>query len=251
MTRRSREELRALMIGAGCELLAQRGLAFDPPNLTYANVFSHLEHTRGIRLHRSQVHGRIWNSQDHYRIAVVARAIADTARGSAEVDELVRDLRSPKQSVRIRTFAEAWITASSDASRDQATLDLRYELLIAAQALSTSGTETPSEIACAAKDHLEERNEHNEHRYRHWAETLGASASEEFGLEPDHVWSILARSSTSLVEGARLIESIDDVLSTPFHVTDNENNPQTRDAATYGLCLIIEQLFGLDNDDTN
>ncbi len=80
------------MIDAGCELVRRRGLAFDPPSLTYANVFDHLEQTRGVKLHRSQVHGRIWENQDAYRLEVVLSTIADTLPGSAEVDELVAEL---------------------------------------------------------------------------------------------------------------------------------------------------------------
>lgn len=246
MSRRTRDELRQLMIDAGCELLVERGLAFDPPNLTYANVFEHLEQTRGVKLHRSQVHGRIWDSQDHYRVELVIATINNAATGSAEVDELVQGLTTPEQSAQVRLLANAWAAASTKTSRDNAALDLSYDLLVAAQALSSSGSSTPAAVADAATENLRQRTSHNERRYAEVAERLGVTVAEEFGISQDEAASILARNSSSLLEGNRLVESVDAELGLPFHLTDDEDNPQVRDAATLGLCLFVEQLFALD-----
>lgn len=251
MTRRSRDELHQLMIDAGCELLAERGLAFDPPNLTYANVFTHIEQTQGVRLHRSQVHGRIWDSQDHFRVDVAAAVISDAAPGSAEVDQLVKDLAAPGQSTRVRALANAWISASNEASREVADLDLRFDLLVAAQALSAIDSATAPEIAEAARENLLRRTKHNEHRYEQVAENLGVSTDDELGLAPEATWSILARTSSSLLEGVRLLEDVDRVFTAPFDIIDDDGNPQSRDAAALGLCLIVEQLFGLEDESTD
>lgn len=248
MTRRSRDELRQLMVDAGCELLSQRGLAFDPPNLTYANVFAHIEQTHGILLHRSQVHGRIWDSQDHFRVDVVTAVISDAAPGSAEVDELVKELVDPGQSVRVRALANAWVSASNDTSREIADLDLRFDLLVAAQALSAIDSATAPEIANAARNNLMRRTEHNKQRYEQVAENLGVSTADEFGLAPEDAWGLLARTSSSLLEGVRLLEDVDENFTAPFNIIDDDGNPQARDAAALGLCLIVEQLFGLENE---
>ncbi len=246
MSRRTRSELRELMIEAGCELVRRRGLAFDPPSLTYANVFSHIEQTRGFRLHRSQVHGRIWESQDHYRIDVAIMTIRHAEAGSAEVDELVTALSQRLRPTTVLELVEGWVAASTGASRDGADADLRFDLLVAAQALSTSGT--APEIAAAAATNLTERMTRNEQRYGAVADKLGLQVDPQYGLDPEDAYRLLARNSSALIEGARLMEPIDDVLGLPFEITDTEGDTQMQDIATFGLCLLVEQVFGINSD---
>jgi len=247
--RRPRSELRDLMIDAGCRLLAERGLAFDPPHLTYANAFHHLERTEGIKLHRSQVHGRIWDNQEHYRCDVVVSLLNETATpGSAEVDEMVRELSAPGQSVRVRALAESWIAASTEVSLRSADADARYDLLVAAQALAGPGVSTPPAIADAAAENLRRRTTHNHNRYRDVARRLNASISSEFDMDDDDAWHTLARTSSSLLEGMRVSQPVDPDLMAPFSIVDNDGAGQQRDPATLGLCLIVEQLMGIDDD---
>lgn len=249
MTRRSRAELRQLVIDAGCELLAERGLAFDPPHLTYANVFQHLRETRGVTLHRSQVHGRIWDSQEHYRIDVALTLIEHTATpGSAEVDELVERLNATDQSARVRHLADAWAASSIETSRSRADLDPSFDILVAAQALATTGAATPFEIGEAAGGNLRRRTSHNEQRYENAARGLGVDISAEFDMAPADAWATLARTSSALLEGSRLVEALLPEFRAPYPVTDDEGNPQHRDLATLGLCLMVEQLLGIDDD---
>lgn len=242
--RRSKEELRELMIDAGCELLVARGLAFDPPNLTYANVFQHLEDTHGIRLHRSQVHGRIWESQDHFRTEVAIEVIQYVAPGSDAVDDLVRKLPSSDQAT-VRQKAHAWIAASTEASRDIADADLRFDLLVAAQALSAKDSATDPVIAATCRSNLLKRTAHNKQRYEAVAHNLGVAPADVFDIDDEDAWSLLARTSSALLEGARLLESVSPDLTAPFVVNDDADNTRERDTATLGLCLVVEQLFGI------
>lgn len=246
--RRSRDELRQLMIDAGCELLRERGLAFDPPSLSYANVFNHIEATRGVKLHRSQVHGRIWESQQRFRVDVVSEAISQLSPGSGEVDELVDDLRPPEPGEGIHFLVEAWVLASSGVTREVADLDLRFDLLVAAQALSASDSATDPEIAAAARANLHRRTAHNKQRYAKVAANLGLVPDPELGLDDADVWSILARTSSPLVEGARILESVGLQLTDPFITTASDGTSQQWHTAALGLLLMMEQLFGIDPD---
>lgn len=246
MSRRSKEQLRQLMIDAGCELLERKGLAFDPPHLTYATVFAHLEETEGITLHRSQVHGRIWGSQEHYRNDVIAATIANSAPGTSEVDEMVSRLATEEQSVQVRTLATAWIESATAVTRDQLGADLRWDLLVAAMALSGPTGTTPAPVVDVTGQNLAARMEHNEWRYGEVAAGLGVRPDPEFGISPADAHLLLSRNSSALVEGMRLIESIDHPVARPFHIIDEDGNPQVRDPATLALCLMVEQLYGLD-----
>ncbi len=245
MSRRSRDELRQLMIDAGCELLSRRGLAFDPPSLTYANVFQHLEDSHGIRLHRSQVHGRIWDSQEHYRTDVVIETIHSIHPGSDEVDQLVADLAKDTGVANLRELVEGWVAAAVGASRYGADSDLGLDLFIAAEALSQEDGATSAQISREAGTHMRARMLYNEQRYDTVAKSLGVDFIAELGMSRDDLLGTLARNSASLVEGARMIESLDGDTPELFTVVDEHGDAQTIDAATLGLITLVEQLFGL------
>lgn len=72
--RRSREELKELVLAAGVELLLRDGVGLQAESLSYASVFGHIRATKGITVHRSTVHPEIWAGQDEFRADVLARA---------------------------------------------------------------------------------------------------------------------------------------------------------------------------------
>lgn len=245
MSRRSREELRQLMLDAGSQLLARRGLAFDPPSLSYANVFQHLEETRGIRLHRSQVHGRIWESQDHYRSEVVIETIRSVHPGSGEVDQLVAELAKETGLTNLRDLIEGWVAASVGLSSYGDDADLGLDLFIAAQALSNQDGATATRISEEAGAHVRERMLHNERRYDAVAVGLGVEFTDDLEMARGDLLATLARNMSSLVEGAHMIESLEGKTPELFDVVDQHGNAQTIDAATLGLLTLVEQLFDL------
>jgi len=73
-SRRSRSELRELVMDAAIDLIRREGLGAVSTTLTYQRVFDHLEETRGIRVTRASVHERIWNSQEEFRTAALIEA---------------------------------------------------------------------------------------------------------------------------------------------------------------------------------
>lgn len=72
--RRSREELRELVLEAALDLIRLEGLGAEPTTISYQRVFEHLEATTGVRVTRASVHERIWDSQDHFQHEVLLRA---------------------------------------------------------------------------------------------------------------------------------------------------------------------------------
>ena len=73
-TRRSRAELRELVLDAAVDLLHLEGVKVEPAAITYASVFAHLERTKGIRVTRASVHERIWRNQNDFQLEVLQRA---------------------------------------------------------------------------------------------------------------------------------------------------------------------------------
>lgn len=84
-SRRSREELRALLIAAGRALLEEEGLAVGAGGLTFKRVFGHVEATTGVRLTNASVIRRIWDNQEDFQADVLV-AIASNADAAGELD---------------------------------------------------------------------------------------------------------------------------------------------------------------------
>lgn len=72
--RRSRAELRELIVEAGLEVLETMPATLGFEELTYAIVFRHVAETRGEKVFRSSVHERIWANQREFQLEVVAAA---------------------------------------------------------------------------------------------------------------------------------------------------------------------------------
>ena len=68
--RRSRKELRRLLVEAGTELLLEEGLGTGAEHLTFKRVFERLESTTGVRVTNASVIGRIWDSQDDFQTGI-------------------------------------------------------------------------------------------------------------------------------------------------------------------------------------
>jgi hypothetical protein len=69
--RRSREELREIVLEAGREVLLTEGLGTGAEHLSFKRVLSHVAATRGIRITNASVIGRIWENQEQFQLDVV------------------------------------------------------------------------------------------------------------------------------------------------------------------------------------
>ena len=69
--RRSRKELRAIVLEAGRDVLLTEGLGTGAEHLSFKRVLSHVAATRGIRITNASVIGRIWGNQEEFQLDVV------------------------------------------------------------------------------------------------------------------------------------------------------------------------------------
>lgn len=124
-SRRTRSELRALLIDAGLEVLREDGLGTGAEQLTFKRVFERLAVTEGVRVTNASVIGRIWQNQAEFQSAVLATVTTD------EFDEQGRSVLS----------ATIPLVLSSDRSTPEARRStLREVMRLAAEANLEFGT---------------------------------------------------------------------------------------------------------------
>jgi hypothetical protein len=83
--RRTKEELRRLLIEAGTQVLLEEGLGTGAEALTFKRVYDRLMQTTGARVTNSSVIGRIWDSQADFQLDVLSTFAREC--GSSAVDE--------------------------------------------------------------------------------------------------------------------------------------------------------------------
>ncbi len=130
--RRSRTELKELVVGAGCEVLAEIEPTLGFEQLNYAKVFEHLEATEGIRVTHASVHERIWPNQQAFQFDVLRASLNgldELAWGtfSGPVTEAARaaDVRSPAGR---RDAARTLMRVGQNANWDSVTLSGNHQL---------------------------------------------------------------------------------------------------------------------------
>lgn len=75
--RRSREELRELMLDGGRDVLFELEPTIGFEGLTYSAVFAHLLHAHDQKVTIGSVHERLWKSQRDFQLDVIAHALED------------------------------------------------------------------------------------------------------------------------------------------------------------------------------
>lgn len=80
--RRSRVELKRLVLNAGVELLFRDGLALQTEALKYSSVLSYIKQRHEVVVNRASIHGRIWLSHDDFCLDVLARHLTDSTKGA-------------------------------------------------------------------------------------------------------------------------------------------------------------------------
>lgn len=85
--RRSRAELKELLLDTATEILREEGVGVATTAITYQRVFDHLEDTTGVRVTRGSVHERIWASQRDFQLDVLRRVARWDPSGSNEATQ--------------------------------------------------------------------------------------------------------------------------------------------------------------------
>ncbi len=83
-SRMERDTLRQEMIDAGAAVLLEKGFGHGAEQITYSRVFARVKEQRDITVARAQVHRRIWQSQNHFQLELLATAARPNEIGGLE-----------------------------------------------------------------------------------------------------------------------------------------------------------------------
>ena len=78
--RRSRDEIRSLLLRAGQDLVHEEGVEPGFGNITFKKVFDRVEKDTGIRITNASVIGRAWENQAAFQADVLVSIAQDRGR---------------------------------------------------------------------------------------------------------------------------------------------------------------------------
>ena len=206
--RRSREDLRRLVVAAGVELLLRDGIGLQAETITYTRVFEHVKRTRGITLHRSTVHPHLWSSQSQFRSDVLAEAARfDTCEALATMRQAMAAqtvTRNPDSSVNVRQLILDNSLATMSAQLRVATTSpsFRRWQLIKAATLSPAPYERIDDIRQAVQERYGEMVDVFADTYRSVLPFVDLEVNPELGMTDDQAYHLLAVICATVSTGA-------------------------------------------------
>lgn len=234
--RRSRDELRDLLIGAGRAILEEEGLAVGAGDLTFKRVFDHVEATTGTRLTNASVIRRVWENQEDFRMDVLA-SIASTADASGELARTFEvlaplvdtfDLGSPES--RIRSLAElARVGGEAGIGARVGTRDWSLWIGVWVLALTTAPTGRHRRIRDALTDGLRTATDEWEQVFAGLCAHLGLRVRAPLTLRQFTV------AVSAMAEGVALRQGGDPDVAVIVRPTGPDGAPQ--DWTLFGVCL--------------
>ncbi len=206
--RRRRHDLRKLVVAAGVELLLRDGVALRAESITYARVFDHIKHTRGITVNRSTVHPHIWTSQSEFRGDVLAEAARyDTCESLSTMRQAMAAqtvTRNPDHSVNLRQLildnSRAMMTAQMTVAATSPTF--RRWQLTKAFTLSAEPSEGIDRVRQAVRDGYGEMIHTVIDTYRSVLPLVNLDVNPELEMSEDQAYHLFAVICATLCAGA-------------------------------------------------
>ncbi|MGH1489450.1 MAG: hypothetical protein ACRBK7_08685 [Acidimicrobiales bacterium] len=205
-TRRSREELKELVLAAGVELLLQRPIELRPESLGYSAVLGHLQEQHDLTVHRSAIHNRIWATSDDFWIEVLTHATGIDTDMHSPVVQAGLDLANSSDLDPVGRQQ-----AALDALRQLANThfeigisspDYLRRLLIKATLLRTPPSRDTDALRAAVNDADSQRTVRAKALIEATVDGLGFEVKPNMGLTKGHAAAIVAELSTAALVGA-------------------------------------------------
>jgi hypothetical protein len=247
--RRSREELRDLLLGAGRSILEQEGLNVGAGDLTFKRVFDHVEATTGVRLTNASVIRRVWDNQEEFQTDVLI-TIASTADSAGELDRTVEvltpmvtsfDLSSPQ--ARMASLCElARVGGESSIRARLETRDWSLWMGVWVLALTTELAGRRNLIRRALEEGLEHVTDVWEDLFAGICAHLGIRVREPLTLRQ------FTAAVSAMVEGSALRQGGDPDLERIVRPTGSLGTPQ--EWTLLGVCMeaLALRFFEIDSD---
>ncbi len=245
-SRRSRAELRDLLIEAGMAILMEEGLGTGAENLTFKRVFERVAATQGIRITNASVIGRVWQNQAEYQSAVLAAVAAE------ELDVLTIDAADVARRVVAdadRSTLDGRRRALSELARRAGEADLQmiaasgsWVATVGVWALSSAAPRSDEDdVRTALRAGFAAIAEANLAFARTLQDDLGLRL--RTGLELDH----FVLSATALIKGCALRDRADPLaLHGIMRPTGPDGAEQEWTILGVGLEALFDEYFELD-----
>ena len=149
--RRTPEELRALILQAGVDLLAQNGLGSGTENVTFKIIFDYLRETQNVTIHYASVMGRVWRDQKAFQedlAATIAKMTLNGEEVTRTLDAMTRVLKKANR----ETLAGRWRAINrlclkvGETSLEDLVDSSQWPIWVGIWATARSSTRDPSNI---------------------------------------------------------------------------------------------------------
>ena len=246
-SRRSREELRDLLISAGRDVLVEEGLGTGATGLTFKRVFDRLEATTGIRLTNASVIRRVWLNQAEFQADVLV-SLAEAADASGEAGTTL-DALLPMTATFDLSSPEGRLRALQDLARVGAEVSMRarmatreWSLWMGVWVLSVTGPEDDERrrVHGALLDGLDEVAELWDQIYGVICASLGLRVRDGLTMRQFTV------ASAALVEGSALAQGGDPELVMVTRPTGPGGAPEEWTVFGIGLDALSHTFFEID-----
>lgn len=248
--RLSRDELRALVLGAGQEILQAEGIETGIDNLTFKRVFEHIERDSGIQLTNASVIRRVWENQADFQADVLSAIASDHQR--PEVAETLEAIHLFLDGQDLTTDESRWGALTElcrvvgTASSDSLKVSSNWPLWISVVAVAT--TTTPSErrsrVQLSLRDGYASLTEF-------WDGTTRVLMS-RLGLRFREPWTLRGYNivTTALSEGYAMRQHIEGGLGTFLRPTGPGGEPQEWTLFGAAMEAFVRQALEMDADFT-
>jgi hypothetical protein len=254
--RRTREDLKELVLNAGVEVLERDGLGLSIGSLTYAKVFAYIQENYGITVSRASVHERIWESRDEFRNAVVARAMAYSSTEVLEpVTENLNELLGG-------------LELSTRDGRDQAVRDLlrhalslnwefamgstaaRRQIAVKAMCLTEADPDLVDRVRSVLQAQLEARRDDFTGRFRAAIEAFRLEVNPALGLTADEALFLVERQVSRLAAATMLDAAVEPDEPQTVTVTTPGAQPEEWTPMMLSVYAMISFIFHERRDGT-
>ena len=246
--RRSKEDLRSLLLEAAQAILREEGLGVGTDALTFKRVFDRVEKDTGLRLTNASVIRRIWENQADYHTDVLVDIAADDGR--EDVDRTIDALGPVLGSIDLST-PERRFAAMSELCRVGGAANIRalresrdWSLWIGVWALATAGesTDQRKRIQLALLEGYESVTELYEQTYLALFELLGLRIRPPFTIRHFTV------AVGALAEGCTLRNRVDAEMEGIVLPSGPDGDDQEWTVFGIGLEALARRFLELDPD---
>ncbi len=203
-TKHTRDELRAILLAAGREILNDEGLETGTSNLTFKRVFERVARDKGVRVTNASVIRRIWDNQADFQADVLVAIARDVGRPEAgltvdAVAGVIAEIDLSTAAAREAALREICRVGGA-AQVEALAISMNWSLWInvVAVAFSMADSDRRERMQTALDEGYREVDRFWEETYRGFADLLGLRIREP--------WTVaeFTRAVTALSEGSSL-----------------------------------------------